>query len=631
MRRAGLKLLSAGLLGSFLALWWSAAARAGATKESAPTAASVAVDSTTGETPEQLQARVGQLIGRLGSEQYLARQAAQEALIKIGPEALDALIAAEQSPDVEVSFRAQYLVRSIHIDWAGDGDSPQVKQILQNYDRQPEFGRLVKIRALTFLPGDQAWGALCRLVRFERSLELSKEAALAIICQPPSSAQDWPRRAKIIDEVLAKCARPAAEWLRAFARYATDPQGARSRWTLLVDDELSSGDAVGQFESQREIELDVQRRLADCLDSQFASRELAEKIMRRAIVASPHDRASILTLVDWFVAREAWDLIEETNNRFERAFAADPILLYTLAEARRAKGKPSEADVLIKKASGLVFGGADAHHETAKRLSGRGLFEASEREYRQVIDTAPPETKTAIRARTELAEMLHDLERDAEAAKVARSLVEAMARDPKVRAAAEELQFQLKPTARLHYYLACDYGRKRQNAEQIKQLNLAIEQDPSDADVLIALYETSADSADRRKDVMKLIRAADAKFRDEMAKSPNDFEAYNEDAWLIGNTEGNHQQAIQYSQKSLDILRGVVEVVSLSEASEVERSEGGFLDTLAHCYAGNKDYELAVKYQTQAAEKDPHSQAIVRALARFKEKLAESRLQSQGN
>ena len=81
-------------------------------------------------------------------------------------------------------------------------------------------------------------------------------------------------------------------------------------------------------------------------------------------------------------------------------------------------------------------------------------------------------------------------------------------------------------------------------------------------------------------------------------------------------------------------MRGVIgaaEVVSPSEASEVERSEGGFLDTLAHCYAGNKDYELAVKYQTLAAEKDPHSQAILRALARFREKLADARGESTGH
>jgi tetratricopeptide (TPR) repeat protein len=632
MRRPELKLLAAGLLGSFIAIWSIAPARAASTKESAPSAG-VSIDSTADETPEQLQARVGRLIGRLGSEQYLARQAAQEELIKIGPEALDALIAAEESADVEVSFRAQYLVRSIHIDWASDSDSPQVKQILQNYDRQPEFGRLLKIRALTMLPGDQAWGALCRLVRFERSLELSKEAALAIISQPAPSARDWPRREKIIDEVLAKCARPAAEWLRTFARYATDPEGARSRWTQLAHDELNSGTAVGQFESQRDIELDVQRRLADCLDSQFASRELAEKIMRRAIVSSPHDRASILTLVDWFVTRQAWELIEETNKRFDRTFSTDPVLLYALAEARRAEGKQSEADVLGKKAAGLVFG-ADAHYEIARRLSARGLFDASEREYRNVMDTAPPETLAAVLARIQLAELLHDLQRDAEAAQVARSLVRAMVDDAKVRAVVQQMQFQLKPTARLHYYLACDHGRKHREPEQIEQLNLAIIEDSSDADVLIALYETSADSADRRKEVMNKIHLADAKFRDEMLKQPNVAEPYNEEAWLIGNTEGDHAEAIRFSQRSLEIHRsaaGISDVVSLSDTDDSQRGEGGLLDTLAHCYAGNKDYELAVKYQTLAAEKDPHSQAIARALVRFKEKLAEARGDSLGH
>src|SRR6516225_8862888 len=158
MCRSGLKLLAAGLVGGMVGLF-DPQARAGATKDSS----GVAVDSTTAETPEQLQARVGHLIHSLGSEQYLARQAAQEELIKIGPEALDALIAAEESADIEIAFRAQYLVRSIHIDWAGDSDSPQVKQILQSYDRQSEFGRLLKIRELTLLSGDQAWGALCRV------------------------------------------------------------------------------------------------------------------------------------------------------------------------------------------------------------------------------------------------------------------------------------------------------------------------------------------------------------------------------------------------------------------------------------------------------------------------------------
>src|SRR5262249_58395185 len=103
--------------------------RAGTTKDSTATS-STAADSAE-ETPQQLQNRVARLIQLLGSEQYLARQAAQDELAKIGPEAIDALIHAENSPDMEIAFRAQYLVRSIHIDWVRDTDSPPAQKALQ--------------------------------------------------------------------------------------------------------------------------------------------------------------------------------------------------------------------------------------------------------------------------------------------------------------------------------------------------------------------------------------------------------------------------------------------------------------------------------------------------------------------
>jgi hypothetical protein len=45
---------------------------------------------------------------------------------------------------------------------------------------------------------------------------------------------------------------------------------------------------------------------------------------------------------------------------------------------------------------------------------------------------------------------------------------------------------------------------------------------------------------------------------------------------------------------------------------------GGYLDTLAHCYAAKKDYKTALKHQTRAAELEPHSGEIRRALERFK-------------
>jgi hypothetical protein len=91
---------------------------------------------------------------------------------------------------------------------------------------------------------------------------------------------------------------------------------------------------------------------------------------------------------------------------------------------------------------------------------------------------------------------------------------------------------------------------------------------------------------------------------------------------------------VQYSKRSIellkqqyDMLRQMAPFNDLSPG-DIDRSEGGLDDTLAHCYAGKKDFESAVKYQRLAMEKDPHSLAIRRALADFEAKLEKSR-QSQ--
>ena len=48
---------------------------------------------------------------------------------------------------------------------------------------------------------------------------------------------------------------------------------------------------------------------------------------------------------------------------------------------------------------------------------------------------------------------------------------------------------------------------------------------------------------------------------------------YNQYAWLIGNTEGDFDEALKCSRKSL----------------ELQPDEGGYYDTLAHVYFGKGD------------------------------------------
>ncbi len=104
---------------------------------------------------------------------------------------------------------------------------------------------------------------------------------------------------------------------------------------------------------------------------------------------------------------------------------------------------------------------------------------------------------------------------------------------------------------------------------------------------------------------------------------PSDPRQYNQDAWLIGNTEGDFELAIQYSQNSIELLK--------NQPDELQFQEPGFLDTLAHCYAGKGDLENAVKYQAQAAELDPHTMQISRALEKFKAQLEKSHSEKSEN
>jgi hypothetical protein len=66
-----------------------------------------------------------------------------------------------------------------------------------------------------------------------------------------------------------------------------------------------------------------------------------------------------------------------------------------------------------------------------------------------------------------------------------------------------------------------------------------------------------------------------------------------------------------------------VELVRAEAASDADfKRLGQYLDTLAHCYFAKQDYATAVKYQTEAAKLDPHTQAISRQLDVFRAALA---------
>jgi tetratricopeptide (TPR) repeat protein len=404
---------------SMAALVLAAAVRCEAADE--PNAANVSAD----------EQHVGQLIAQLGDPQFAVRQRAQQELVKLGFDAFDALSDAESSDDPEIAMQAAYLVRLLRAEWTREGDPRQIQQILKDYDLQNDDRRLLRIRQLAELPNDEGLEWLCRLVRFEKSPLLSKQAALAVIAQAAQAdAAAWSRRAATITRNLQYGRRPAARWLLAYVQAQSDPAGALEKWSALVDIERKTLDEHPQ-ETSGQVVLELLRRKIDLLDRLGRSEETAE-VMRQMVLCERGDSASLTELIEWLVKRKAWSAIDEAATRFAASFELDALLMYTLCEARLAQGNRELAEQTAQKALKLSGDSPQEHAALVDRLVERGMVEWADRELRQIIGLGPPGTATDVRARRFLGDSLHDRRRDLEAAEVLKDLMDAADKDPSV-------------------------------------------------------------------------------------------------------------------------------------------------------------------------------------------------------
>lgn len=552
---------------------------------------------------------VAALVRQLGDEQYSVRQAAQEQLARLGAEAFDALVAAESSEDVEIASRAAYLVHLIRIDLVSDNDSPQIKELLKDYESQPEDLRRQTMFALAEIPRDGGLAPLCRLIRFERSQLLSKQGAIIVLIAPQPAESQWAERAKTISAALKGSDRPASKWLLAYVQFHSDPEAALAAWDKLVTEELT---AIDQNAPQLEAKIQVAllRRQAEMLLAQKHG-DRATAVMRKIVDRQSDEVDSLIEFVEWLVKNKAWGVVDDVAKRFERTFTSNAKLLYTLAQARKVQGSEALAEQFAERAYSLNAAAEDvaARAGIADWLEKNGMRSWAEREFRFVISHGGAESDEVIGARIELSEILHDVERDSEAAETLKGLVDLL---PKNGALSQRLTTLREPPktlrSQMHYYLACAFAAKNDRARQIEELDLAIASDASDADVLIALYRLPDQKEDRRKQTLELIRDAAEQFRNELNDDPDQASVCNAYAWLIGNTEGDLDRALEYAHKAVELLP----------------DRGGLLDTLAHCYAAKKDFTNAVKYQSRAAELDPHSQQIRKALDQYRQALDES-------
>jgi len=583
------------------------------------------------------EADVPKLIEQLGHPSYAARLRARESLERLGLQAFDDLHAAQYLPDVEVATAARYLVSSLLVSWSTESDPPGVREALHEYGAQSETERQTRMDRLAELPGRQGLPALVRLARFETSLKLSREAALAVMRAPMiEDAAARKSQAETIREVLGRNERQAAQWLRVYAEDLEQGEYAAEKWEALVAEQRQTVDQGGDSLTTRPAVLELIRVCATRAVA-AGKRDAALALVSANLDLVPPRSLEVLDACSWAIDNNMHALVLQLHQRNPELFARQPILLYGAAEALLATGAGEPAaDELAAQAAAIdplpPEGSEQAarlspkaleelayrHREIGRELESRGLFRWAEREYRHIIDAMPIDTLIAAAARTHLATMFGDLLRYQEGYETLQPLIQRAEEDQTF---ARRLQSQFINVNRMKstmlYYRGlveakAEAAEQRQAAQQT--LLAALELDPINVDILIAMYRLDGDQR-WRDDVRGRIHSIASTFDNQIEvvsqqirlrvhfpdMSDRLAEHYNQYAWLISNTEGDQQKALQYSLRSL----------------ELSPDEPALLDTAGRCYFAVGDLENALRVQRRAVKVMPHSPPLTRQLAEF--------------
>lgn len=569
------------------------------------------------EPTEEESRRIQTLIQQLADDNYFSREQAQRDLARLGLVAFDDLCVAQGSPNLEIASRARFLVQSLSVDLSLPDDPPAIHAILKDFATAEDDVRRQKIASLAEQLDAGGMSALCRLARYEASELLSKLAALAITRQSLPQEINWSAQKQPMLKLLGASKRRATIWVRSFLQWQTagSPEElaeAATAWDQLVEAEAALVRA-GSGQSSREILSDLYKVQVQQL-VRMNRQEQASAVVMQVVANDAGTAESAAALIRWLADQKQWTGLDGLEVRFAEAFTRDPLLWYELAEARHKQGQTDVAQEHAKRGLEIFKGDTSARFRVALALRQRGLMRWCEAELFTLLKDSPKTDTYAIYTRTLLSEILHDRAENHEASEMIRLALEGMAENDKnnkseenpFRADAQEQRVkELK--SRMQFFIAMHF-KDTDPAKHVHHLDEAIAIDPIDADALIALFRLPDATEERRKKTSQLIRDAVSKLREQTKSDASNATPHNQLAWLVGNTEGDIQEAIEMSKKSL----------------ELRPNTAAYLDTLGRCYFTAGDLGNAVRYQAMAVAQEPWSQQMQRQLQLFRKAQREA-------
>lgn len=573
------------------------------------------------------RARIAALIEQLGSSEFTTRELAQSRLREMGLIAFDQLHAAQTDNDIEIAKRATYLIRSLQVQWALRTDAPEVRRLLAKYDENNSAGRRSLMEQLARLPESKGLDALSRMVRFESDGRQSRYAALQVMKMPvPDESEQIDVFAKRLEQLHSLSSRTAARWLEAYAKSLTNAEAALPLWDQITrrEEQLLT---TFPGRTSRYLVRDLLRRQFRLL-RQLERQDEAAVVARRSVNLLDGSREQLIEAIDWFANEKSWMFAEVIADRFPVEFQEYPELMYRLAEAYLEGGDEEKADQQAALALAINPEDLDTHITIAAFLTGRQHHQWAVAEYQQGIEQAPLESEVGVRMRILLGEIFHDLKQENEARLVFEPVVENRENDDLKQSVVRFYSRMESFVSRYWYFRACDHASRKEWVKQLECLESGFAEDQNDGDILIAMFRYNEPDEAFREKTLKAIETSAASYEDEIEaielKIKNTLDrleksrlqwdlarAFNQYAWLVSNTTGDFQKAVDYSLKSLEIRNW---------------ESASYLDTLGHCYYAAEDFANAVKYQKLAVEKDPGSLGMRRQLKVFEEALAKQRV-----
>jgi tetratricopeptide (TPR) repeat protein len=285
-------------------------------------------------------------------------------------------------------------------------------------------------------------------------------------------------------------------------------------------------------------------------------------------------------------------------------------LVYLAAAARWKQGRDELAEEFAERGYKMDADDDADRADIGDLIGELGRHDWAEREWWFVVETLP--VLDSMSARRSLALLrLHDRGEDRQAAELMAEVIDTLEADPKLKrtimrdANGRYLLNQL--LAQKDYFLACQAAAEGNREEQRKHLQSASARDPQDPDVLIAMYRVKdADEAFRKQTVARIQQASQT-VKGLIKQQPDNPLWYNHWAWLVSNTEGDYDQAVKHSLRSL----------------ELSPDSPSYLDTLGRCYYAAGQLDDAVRVQREAVRRHPHLQVMRDQLEVFESALAE--------